>query len=63
MLPLEQDVLQAIMTELINSIIVRSGAYIGSGCNLVAPIEIGTNATIVRFNYYRKCLFKLLNNM
>lgn len=29
-----------------NSIIVRSGAYIGSGCNLVAPIEIGTNATI-----------------
>jgi len=30
----------------INQTIIESGAYIGSGCNLVAPIKIGKNAVI-----------------
>ena len=29
-----------------NNTIIREGAYIGSGCKLIAPIEIGSNATI-----------------
>jgi len=29
-----------------NSLTVREGAYIGSGCNLISPIEIGAQATI-----------------
>jgi len=30
----------------INKTIIKKHAYIGSGCNLIAPIEIGENATI-----------------
>lgn len=30
----------------INRTIIEKGAYVGSGCNLVAPLKINTNATI-----------------
>ena len=30
----------------INRTIIEQGAYVGSGCNLVAPLKINTNATI-----------------
>ena len=30
----------------INRTIIERGAYVGSGCNLVAPLKINTNATI-----------------
>ena len=30
----------------INRTIIEQGAYVGSGCNLVAPVKINTNATI-----------------
>ena len=30
----------------INHLKINEGAYIGSGCNLVAPLLINTNATI-----------------
>ena len=29
-----------------NCPIIEQGAYVGSGCNLVAPLKINTNATI-----------------
>lgn len=30
----------------INRTVIEKGAYVGSGCNLVAPLKINTNATI-----------------
>ena len=30
----------------INRTVIEQGAYVGSGCNLVAPLKINTNATI-----------------
>ena len=30
----------------VNRTIIEQGAYVGSGCNLVAPLKINTNATI-----------------